>query len=188
LNRARRRIVAPVAALAALAAVCAVAPRQAGALSRVDDPKDSRRPLDIRQVESNADSRGVAFRIQTHGRWRTRSLRDRAYFVVYLDTIATPGDDFYVLARSNGRRLRGALYRKRARGRDRRLSGVRVRRLGRRSIFFGVRLGRVQLVLGRPYLWHAQTLATSRRCKRVCFDHAPNTGAVQDVPIAGPAP
>jgi hypothetical protein len=173
-----------VAALAAGGQAAADGPalREAhSARFEVQDTAGGPAPLDIREVDSDPDAASLGFTIVTWSRWGTRSVRDRDSLLVFLDTLPVPGFDYYVLLRSNGHRIRGVLLRASERKRDRRLARVRSWRSDRRSVSFRLPRRKLQL-MGPPrlYAWYAETLVTSRRCKRVCFDRAPDMGAAQE--------
>jgi hypothetical protein len=149
---------------------------------KVPDGRDARPPLDLREVHSTTGTSRLEFYVMTWSRWSTRPARDRAFVLTYLDTLPAPGFDYYVLVRSDGRRLRGNLYRVRVRGRDRRLARVAAWRNDRRSVSLRVPRSDVELAgARRPWAWQVQTLVTNRLCKRVCFDSAPDTAPAQEI-------
>jgi hypothetical protein len=139
----------------------------------VQDPHEGQPLLDLREVDSSFEDDSVRFTFLTWGRWRAHALLDRAYLLADLDPQANAR--YRVVVRSTRRRLVGVLYRKRG-GRDRPLRRLRVWRRDRSSV--SVRVPAKALHLARPgrYAWRAQSLVTGRRCTRVCFDRAPDSG------------
>jgi hypothetical protein len=115
---------------------------------------------------------------------------DRSYGLVYFDTFGGDAPDYYVIVRSDGRRMHGRLYRDKARKKDRPLGSVDAWRPGKRSFAVRVPLRKMKLPEGRlVYDWWVLTLHTGPACKRVCFDRAPDTGSVTEpAPGAGQSP
>ena len=174
------------AALALLvSASLAIAP---GALARttvIEDPNDARGVLDVRRV-AKLGARRPVWRIDTARRWRAVDVRDRGYAVVYLDTFGAPRHDYIALVRSTGPRLVARLVRDRRRERDNLVGYVAVWRRNRRSLSVRVPLRRMIVPDAREvYRWRVQTLVTGPRCRRVCFDRAPNAGPVEE-PVPSP--
>jgi hypothetical protein len=154
-----------------------------GASPDVSDPNDSRSLLDVRSANATRPPR-PRFRIETYQRWTVERLHDRGYALVYLDTIPGRRFDYYVLARSNGHRMVGTLYRDRKRKNDYKMGAVRVRRPSPKAVAMSLRMGRLDWPQSRDqYRWYAQTVFTSDRCPQVCFDVAPN-----GPPVAEPRP
>jgi hypothetical protein len=170
-----------MAALLAVAAFLLV-PSMAGGQNRleVQDPRDGTPPLDVKEVDSNIEKGGLRFTVVTWSRWSTRAIVDRAYVVVHLDP--RTGRRYYVLLRSDRRRMVAILYRK---GRAARLGRLKAWRADRRSASVLIPAKKLKLgPAGSQYAWRVQTLVTrERRCARVCFDDAPDGGdAVATVP------
>jgi hypothetical protein len=151
------------------------------------DPADAGLPLDVKEVDSLADGDRLRFSIVTWHRWRPRALHDRAFIVLLLYTRPGGGPDFSALVRSNGRHLRGVLLRGRGGGRERRVGSFPVWRNDLQSVSLRLPREKLDLQPGAGYSWHVQTIMTSLRCKRVCFDRVPDQGTVAEVlPPAGP--
>jgi hypothetical protein len=150
------------------------------------DANDTRGPLDVRRVMKSGRAKPT-WRIETGPRWTARRLRDRGYVMLFLDIFGKRRPDHYALLRSDGRRMKGALYRDRAGKRDRRTSSLDVWRRDRHSVSMRVPLRKLSVGKRRDhYNWSVQTLMTSPRCRRTCFDRAPNNGAVEEA--LGPTP
>ncbi|MFN2488327.1 MAG: hypothetical protein ABR529_01000 [Actinomycetota bacterium] len=153
----------------------------------VRDGNDAKGRFDIRRVKKfGTDKPG--WRVIVRQRWRAREVVDHGYLLTYLDTFGTSRYDYYALIRSDGRRMKGALLRDRARKNDYRVSSLKVWRRDRRSVSMRIPLRRVKTTNKRDhYNWAVQSVYTSPRCKRVCFDRAPNDGGVEE-PLGQPAP
>jgi hypothetical protein len=150
----------------------------------IQDPRDGRAPLDLREVDSALEQGSIRFTFITWTRWRSGPLQDRGYLLVDVD--AHSGRRYRIIVRSSGRRLTGLLYRKGG-GRERALRRLRTWRQDRRSVSVQVPAAAVGLAIPGSYSWRAQTLLTDRRCPRVCFDLVPDTGdEVVTVPAAVP--
>ena len=182
--RAARR----VAGLAGLAVAVAMSwPLLAGAEHpALRDPRDAPGLLDLSRVRSGA-GRTPGWTIATYARWTNRRLRDRGFFLVQLDTVGDGDPDYYALTRSTGGRLSARLFRHR-RGKDRGVSRLGVGRPDRRTARVRVPLRKMRRRAGGTYSWYVETLWTSDRCPRVCFDRAPDRGAVSEPPSPLPTP
>ena len=157
--------------------------------TEIGDPNDARGLLDVSSVTGGRPMR-PRFRVRTYPRWTVKKLRDHGYVLVRLDTIPGRRFDYYVMARSNGKRMLGTLYRDRRVKRDYRMGSVRVTRPDRRGVTVRLRLGRLRWPKSRDhYRWYVQTLFTSDRCRQVCFDQAPDGApVVQPRPGGTPTP
>jgi hypothetical protein len=181
----RRRAIAALAVLAALLPAPAVsrsdlAPRSARL--EIQDPREGRAPLDIKEVDSGLERQALRFTIVTWASWRTRAILDRGYLMVHLDPRS--GRRYYVLLRSSGGRMVGILFRKGS-SRDARVETLKVWRSDRASVSVRVPARKLKLEpAGAQYAWRVQALVTDSRCKRVCFDRAPDSGdALDTVPV-----
>lgn len=141
------------------------------------DPNDAGGILDVKRVEiSNGDR--WSWRVSTRGRWSLRRLWDDGYLIVYLDTRDSERSDFYLLGRSTGGRMRGALFRD-GTGRDPRIGGVRVRHPTRHTARFLFDLDRIDVEPARDYVrWSARTILINGKCAKGCFDRVTNEGAL----------
>jgi len=176
--RARLAIALPVAAALVLALVLPRAGAQQAPRAAVQDPREGRPPLDLREVDFALERGALRFTLATWSRWRSRVLRDRAYLLVDLDPRALRR--YRIVLRSNGRRMVAVLYRKQD-GRDRALRRLHVWRRDRHSVSVRVPTGAVGLVAPGILAWRAQSLVTRASCPRVCFDLAPDDGDAQVV-------
>ena len=188
MSRVRRFL---LAALATTAVLFSAGPALGtlGHLSRLEvaDPREGHSALDVSEVDARAGAKDLLFTVVTWRRWRTSPMRDRGYLLIHLDPRS--GRRYYALLRSGGRAMSAVLFRKHGR-RDRRAGELRVWRNDRRSV--SVRVPRRRIGLPAPggqYSWRVQTLNTQERCKRVCFDHAPDAAdALDTAPPATPTP
>jgi Ca2+-binding RTX toxin-like protein len=141
------------------------------------DPDDSGGILDVRRVEITAGGRW-SWRVITRGPWNLRRMWDDGYVIIYLDTRNSERSDFYLLGRSLGRKMSGALFRD-GDGRDARIGGVKVRHPTKHTARFLFDLDRVPVEAGRDFIrWSAQTILINGECAKACFDRVTNEGAV----------
>jgi hypothetical protein len=144
------------------------------------DPNDTRGPLDVKRIDV-VRRRTPRFEIITWRGWTARQIWDHGFGLIRLDTFGSSRFDYYVLVRSTGTRLKGDLFRDRARGPDRRLFAVTTWKASRRSFRVRIPLGRLRMPRSRAeYRWEVQTLFVGSRCRRTCFDFVPNQGAVRE--------
>jgi hypothetical protein len=144
------------------------------------DPNDTRGPLDVKRIDV-VRRRTPRFEIITWRGWTARQIWDHGFGLVRLDTFGSSRFDYYALVRSTGTRLRGDLFRDRARGPDRRLFGLRTSKAARRKFRVRIPLGRLRMPRSRAvYRWEVQTLFVGSRCRRTCFDFVPNQGSVRE--------
>ena len=146
----------------------------------VRDRDAARGPLDIRRVEMAGKAATPRWFVMTYGAWRTQRIWDRGYVLVQLDTFGTSRPDYYVLVRSTGTRLVATLFRDRRGKPDRKVTRVRVARRNRRTLAAWAPLRRMRRRSGGLYSWYVLSLYNSRNCSRVCFDRAPERGAVAE--------
>jgi Ca2+-binding RTX toxin-like protein len=141
------------------------------------DPNDAGGILDVKRVEITAADRW-SWRVTTRGQWSLRRLWDDGYVIVYLDTRENERSDFYLLGRSLGRKMSGALFRD-GTGRDARIGGVKVRHPTGHSARFLFDLDRIDVEPSRDFIrWSAQTILINGECAKACFDRVTNEGAV----------
>jgi hypothetical protein len=150
----------------------------------VQDPREGRSLLDLREVDSAVKAGALTFSVLTWSRWRTEAIEGRGFVVVHLDP--RDGRRYYALVRSRSSRVEAILFRKRGGKRDTRAATLRAWRADHRSLSLRIPLGALSLTrIGQPYSWRVQTLFTSRRCGWVCFDNAPDRGdTVEALPPA----
>lgn len=186
-----RRALRPIAALT-LVAVAALA--FAGGASAdhlpVTDANDTRGPLDIRRVEVTGKKRPI-WKVTTYGRWSAAKIWDFGFITVFLDTVDSPRPDFYILIGSRGSHLYADLWRDRANKPDVKVGDLRrVWRTNRSAVSVRLPLSRVKIGRKRTFFrWFVESLFTGDRCRRVCFDLAPNDGpVVEPLPVETPPP
>jgi hypothetical protein len=144
------------------------------------DPNDTRGPLDVKRIDV-VRRRTPRFEIITWRGWTARQIWDHGFGLIRLDTFGSSRFDYYVLVRSTGTRLKGDLFRDRARGPDRRLFAVTTWKASRRSFRVRIPLGRLRMPRSRAeYRWEVQTLFVGSRCRRTCFDFVPDQGSVRE--------
>lgn len=178
------RWAAPIAAL-----LIGVAALFAYARPNVGDPNDTRGVLDIKKVTFDGRDR-PRFTTVTFRTWTVDRIRDHGYVLVYFDSFGNRRFDFYAMARSNGNEMVGRLYRDRKKKKDIVVSRLDTWRRNKKSVTLRVPLAKLRIADSRSsYRWYVQTLFTGTRCKRVCFDTAPNGDPVtQPLPGATPTP
>ena len=152
----------------------------------LDDRNDTRGPFDVRRVKV-VEGRKPRYEVLTHTQWRVAEVWDRSYGLVYFDTFGGDAPDYYVMIRSDGREMRGTLYRDKRRKADRVISGAKTWKHVKRGFVVRVPLRRMKFPEQRlVYHWWVVTLHTGPKCKRVCIDRAPDSGAVTEpAPGAG---
>ena len=146
----------------------------------VQDPNDSSGPIDIGQLSL---VRGMVplFRIRTRSSWSVRATRDRAYFVVFLDTRGDADPEYQAQIRSNGRSVLGTLFSETRSG-ERPIGPLTAGHpTGREAVV------RVPLALMRfdpdrlIYRWSVETIFNRGVCPNACFDLAPEAQSVPEL-------
>ncbi|MEX0832587.1 MAG: hypothetical protein WD276_01740 [Actinomycetota bacterium] len=151
------------------------------------DPDDTGGKFDVSEVMFFHDIPDPFWTIETYPEWKIRSVWDKGFMIIDLDTVGDAAPDYYVLIRSNGRGLKGTLFEYRS-GEDRKLGPVAAGRTNRRTAWARFFLfDRVNFDPSRTsYRWSILTLYTGGSCNRVCFDSVPDSGMVeQDLPATG---
>jgi hypothetical protein len=151
------------------------------------DPDDSKGLLDIRRVAVGGSQNAPTWTIATGARWTAEQMWDTGFLIVKIDTFATPRADYYAIVSSDGHKFRGFLYRDRKEKPDRRLRGVALERLDRRSVTVTINIRELLRRDDRVYNWYTQTLFMSDNCRGTCIDRAPDAGAVSE-PGTTPTP
>ncbi len=160
---------------ASVVAVTLLAAIPAQAATVVTDPSDTRGVLDVRRVELRGD-KTARWLVKTYDGWGKRRLQDRGFVLVLMDTFATKRFDYYALLRSEGRDLKGSLWRDRKVKNDVRVRSLHTSHPGRKIA--GIRVGLKDLRKRQShYRWQVETLRNGKSCPGVCFDRAPNSGA-----------
>ena len=155
---------------------------------RVLDGSVTRGLLDIRATRNSGDQAANIW-IVTYQRWDIDAMWDQGYLLAWFDTNDEEGYDYYVLARSDGIRMRGILYRDNESSKDKRIAKVTVWRPDRRTVRMRVPLRLMEVGPARlTYLWYAQTIFTGRRCRTVCLDRAPNRNGIEEPLPGAPTP
>jgi hypothetical protein len=167
--------------LVAVAAAVTVALSGLASAHHVDvtDPDDVDGVLDLRRV--SLYGKPPVWSLKTRRPWRARTIWDRGFLLVALDTFGSARYDYYALIRSDGRRLRAALWRDRSRKKDYRVTWLKTWRPDRRRV--KVRLPLRTMTFGkrrRFYRWYSQTLLTGPDCRRTCIDVAPDRSGVRE--------
>lgn len=157
------------------------------------DPRDTDGKLDVRGVELDHTGEPLTWLVRTYGSWTIKEIWDRGFIVIDLDTTAGPEADHYLLVRSDGRHLKGNLYRVRDSGRDARLGAVEVRHPDTRTVKIEFDLGRIGVGSGRTsFGWDVLSIYSAKHiCRNACFDSAPDAGMVTqpiDFPLAPVTP
>ena len=143
----------------------------------VDDDSDERGLLDIKSVNVQGMSE-PRWKIDTWARWTRTDIWDAGYFLVYLDTFGGEHYDYYALVRSTGRRLRGTLVRHRKERPDYSVGKVLAWKPDRRSAAVQIPLDKMKRGENRAtYAWYVESVFSGSRCRRVCFDWAPDAAS-----------
>lgn len=156
----------------------------------VADTNDTSGPLDVRTVEVFG-SKQPRWKVITWPRWTTAGLFDAGYAMVFIDTIGTERADYYILVGSAGTHLYADIFRDRQGKKDYKVFSVsRIGRADKKSFYVRIPLSKLKVGARRVvFRWRVQTLFTGDRCRRVCFDLAPDEGMVSEpLPFATPSP
>ena len=145
----------------------------------VVDANDTRGLLDIRRV-SIVSTSPAKWKITTYGGWNAVEIWDRGFSFVFVDTFGKPRADYYVIVKSDGYGLKGALYRDMARGKDRRIRSVRVRHPNGKVVNIVIPFSKLRRRDSGVFRWYAQTMLSGERCPQFCFDRAPNDGSISE--------
>lgn len=149
--------------------------------SRLTDPADTAGVLDVRQVKfAHPKGEPPAWSVITAAPWKVGPLWDRGYVFVQLDTMLSEAADYYALIRSDGRSMRGELFRVRRDARDTATATLTVWRKANDSVSVKVPLKLMKFGPKRTYYrWWVVTSLTSEKCPASCIDRAPDQGSVQ---------
>jgi hypothetical protein len=163
------------------AAVLAMAAGSASAqTSVITDPNDAT-GLDISRVTiANADTPPPIWTIRTFRRWTIHGIWDKGYFMVELDTIGGVSPEYRAVVRSDGRRMRGELFRVRSHATDVAIGALRTHKVDARSVAVSVQLSKLAFGPDRTaYKWDVLTSFASKKCPgATCFDRAPDDGSI----------
>jgi Ca2+-binding RTX toxin-like protein len=135
------------------------------------DRNDTRGLMDIKKVRSRGGATTPNWDVVS-ARWTKRKVWDKGYWILFADTKGSAKPDYFVLAHTNGSKMRGGLYRQTPGGGEVRIGGASVAKSGPRDLTVRLPLAKVQRT--RPYFrWTIQTLFTGSKCHKVCFDRSP---------------
>lgn len=184
--RRARRVAVVVCALVALASISFWASAQ---VSQTTDPNDVKGLMDIRKIKVSGSDK-PRFLTTTFHRWRAKRVWDAGYTLVYLDAKGDDWFEFYALIYSDGRSMKGRLYRHRRKKADyiaRRLSAWKP---NKKKVVVKIPLKHLNMPEKRTVVrWYVQTLMTGRDCPSVCIDRAPDEGALDFLlPVPTPTP
>jgi hypothetical protein len=151
------------------------------------DANDAKGRLDVRRVEFDGH-RKPRWKVVTWSGWSARTILDRGYVLVRLDSFGSGRFDYYALLRSIGGHMTAGLFHDRRGHPDYRVSSLKVWRPGRRSVKVRIRLNKLRFGASRRYYrWAVETIFSGRHCRNTCFDNAPGHGAVKE-PLPGVTP
>jgi hypothetical protein len=176
-----------IAVAAVVAAALAIPLLASARHMEVLDPDDTKGLLDIRRVTVAGSQNAPTWTIATGARWTAEQMWDTGFLVVKIDTFGRPRADYYVIVSSDGRKFRGFLYRDRQEKPDRRLRGVALERLDRRSLTVTINIRDLRRRENRVYSWYTQSLFMSDNCRGTCIDRAPDSGVIAE-PGTGSSP
>lgn len=148
----------------------------------IQDANDTKGILDVRRAEMPGGGR---WKVTSWVRWKTANIWDRGFTFVFLDTFGGSRADYYVLVSSNGRKLTGALHRDRERGNDRMIRSVRARHPSAKVVNVAIPMDQLRRRDSGAFSWYVLTAMSGDNCRRVCFDRAPDSGAIAE---PGPRP
>lgn len=147
--------------------------------ARVADSNDTKGRLDVRRAERTRGTKYPKFDVKTYETWTKRRIRDRGYFLIYLDTFGDAHFNYYALVSSDGKAMRASLYRNRKKKSDYRIKSLNSSHPNRRTARVVVPLKKLA-TRSTYFRWRVLTLWNGKGCTSVCFDRAPNKGAVRD--------
>ena len=178
-----------VAALTAIGVTVAAVAGASGGRAQVDDPNDTRGPLDVRRVWFDPDAGPPQWTLVTFSPWSPEQTEDRAFAFVFLDTKKGAHPDYYVVIRSTGHTLSGSLWRDLDGAGDIRLGPVAVSTgSDDAGVTVGVPLGWLEFgALRTSYRWSVLTTFTGRVCRVTCVDRVPDQGTIEQ-PLGTPTP
>jgi hypothetical protein len=184
----RRGLVSAVAAATASAVAGAFLFTASASHLPVSDPDDTKGLYDVREVNVRGTEK-PRWKVITWREWTTAEVFDYGFSTIYIDTFGTPRPDYYILVGSLGSRLFAELFRDRVDRKDIDLGAVsRIGRSDKSSFYVRIRLRRMRVGANRAlFRWRVETMFTGEHCRRVCFDHAPDTGTVVE-PLPIPTP
>jgi hypothetical protein len=170
------------AALTAAVAAVLLVPLPAEAhRAQVADKNDTPGLLDIRRITSYGKRR-PRVKVTTYKGWTAARMWDHGDVLVYLDTFSNKRFDYYVLVRSDGHKMMGKLYRDRKVKKDYIVGRTDAWKTEKRSVTVRIPLRKTNWPKSRAfYRWYALSMFTGPKCRRVCFDRAPQQKAVKEL-------
>lgn len=187
------RWVAAVAALVILSLAGAVL----AVNGRTTDPDDTAGVLDVREVKFNhPKGEPPAWTVITASSWKISPMWDRGYVFLELDTKGYEPADYYAVIRSDGRSMRGELFKIATKpGKlDSHVANLTVWRKSLDGVSVKVPLKLMEFGRWRSfYRWWIVTSLTGEKCPATCIDRVPDAGTVQQwrpgmAPIETPPP
>lgn len=184
--RRARRVAVVVGALVALASIPFWATAQ---LSQTTDPNDVKGLMDVRKIKVSGSNK-PRFLTTTFHRWRAKRVWDAGYTLVYLDAKGDDWFEFYALIYSDGRSMKGRLYRHRRQKSDYVVRKLSAWKPNKKKVVVKIPLKHLNMPEKRTVVrWYVQTLMTGRDCPSVCIDRAPDKGALDFLlPLPTPTP
>jgi hypothetical protein len=180
-------------ALTAVVLAIAVGGAALAVSSELKDPNDAPGALDVRLVKVNhPKGEPPSWTVITFSQWKIGQLWDRGYVFVEFDTEGLETADHYAMIRSDGRAMRGELFRVATRaGRpDRKIADLKVWRKSPDGVSVTVPLKKMEFGPYRSfYRWWVVSSLTGEKCPNTCLDRAPDEGSIQAwLPGQSPAP
>lgn len=152
------------------------------------DPNDTDGRLDLKMVELSHDATRGRWFMSSFTRWSPKQIWDQGYFLVYVDTKGNAQVDYYGLVYSDGRKIKGGLYRDEPNGKDPKIGSLPATKADARTAAVTLAFSKITIGDTRTeWGWSTQTLFTGPDCKKVCMDLVPDTGMVVqpiEVPVA----
>ena len=150
------------------------------------DANDTNGPLDVQEVGVWGDT-PLRWRIFTYNGWSSAGIWDQGYIAVYFDTYGPLRGkgaryEYYALLSSNGRRMRGLLFRDFRSRPDVRIGYLRTRKPDRRTVTVRIPVKRKMEIGGARtvYRWYVKTIYNGAGCGHVCMDRVPDSGGVAE--------
>lgn len=163
------------------ALIAAISPSASANHLVVTDGNDTRGRVDIKRVEM----RGLRPRnliITTQKGWSAYRIYDKGFFLIFLDTFGDTHFDYFILLRSVRTRIKGEIWRHTQDSRDRVIAITQVHKGKPRKVRTSLPLRKMHIGNQRvDFRWYAKSMWIGSGCRRVCFDRAPNEGAVTEL-------
>jgi hypothetical protein len=175
--KTRWALVAVIATAAALLSTIFAS----AALEPRDDGNDVKGQFDLRRVNRWGPADDPKWTVFNRSNLSRQEMWDHGFFIVQLDTFGGERFDYYALVKSDGRGIKGSLWRDRQNKGDRRISSLPAWRSGRKMT---VRVPLSKVNTGGKervtYRWFVKTLFIGGKCRRVCIDRVPNDNSVTE--------